>query len=125
MNASNAESEATAGRLTRLGRWLAGSSLTMTLWGWLLVGVIAFRLSANFVLNHFYADGAGVDAWLLAAVIWRNDPTLTMPAAAVFPPQLPRNPSDVAPDRARAAEPRDSDRHDRLVRRHDGGPVCV
>jgi hypothetical protein len=79
------ESDPPSGRLARLGRWFAGSSVAASLWGWILVGAIAFRLSANFVLNHFYADGAGVDAWLLAAVIWRNDAALTMPAAAVFP----------------------------------------
>ncbi|MBL8838326.1 MAG: hypothetical protein JNL66_18900, partial [Alphaproteobacteria bacterium] len=74
-----------AGRWAGIRRWWSGSSPAAVVVGYLFVSFVAFRLNANFVLNHFYADGAGVDAWLIGAAIWRNDWTLTLPSAAVFP----------------------------------------
>jgi hypothetical protein len=49
--------------------------------------IFVFTLSANYVMNQFYHDGAGRDTWFLAALVWHNDPSLTIPAAATYPLQ--------------------------------------
>ncbi len=75
-----------AGTAVAARAWLAAPAPRAALVMLALVAAITARLSANFVLNHFYADGAGVDSWFLARMLWRGDAALTMPAAAVFPP---------------------------------------
>lgn len=49
----------------------------------MLLGVIAitWRLTANFVLNHFYDEGPTFDSWLFAGMLWHGDWRLTQPLA--------------------------------------------
>jgi len=58
--------------------WLRGPAA----WGFaglaaafLIVGLPA----ATYTLNHFYRDGAVIDSWYLAWLVWRNDLSLSVP----------------------------------------------
>lgn len=67
--------------------WLAAPSRPLAWGGLVVVAAVAIQLNANFVLNYFYQDGAGIDAWWFAAMMWRGQLSLPIPEAILGVPR--------------------------------------